>query len=96
MLLHLCAAAGAPLQVLAAKVKLMSLQEALLGLEVDTAEVVAGLVTEFDRSYSEMAEQNKANYNTYFSRVRARVAACGRAVCAWQLLQPQLCGHCGI
>lgn len=75
-----------PLQVLAAKVKLMILQEALLGLEVDTAEVVAGLVTKFDRSYSEMAEQDRANYTAYFTRVRAREAACGCDVCAWQLL----------
>lgn len=57
-------------QVLSAKVKLMSLQESLLELEMDTVEVVATLVTEFDRAYSEMAEANKLQYNAYFSKVR--------------------------
>jgi hypothetical protein len=57
------------LQVLSAKVKLMALQEALLQLEMDCVEVVAGLVTEFDRSYSEMAEANKLQYNSYFTQV---------------------------
>jgi hypothetical protein len=56
-------------QVLSAKVKLMSLQESLLELEMDTVEVVATLVTEFDRAYSEMAEANKLQYNAYFSKV---------------------------
>jgi hypothetical protein len=55
--------------VLGAKVKLMALQEALLGLEVDAVEVVAGLITEFDRCYSEMAEANKLQYNAYFTQV---------------------------
>jgi hypothetical protein len=58
-------------QVLGAKVKLMALQEALLGLEVDAVEVVAGLVTEFDGCYSEMAEANKLQYNAYFTQVRS-------------------------
>lgn len=57
------------LQVLSAKVKLMSLQESLLELEMDTVEVVSSLVTEFDRSYSEMAEANKLQYNAYFTQV---------------------------
>jgi hypothetical protein len=56
-------------QVLSAKVKLMSLQESLLELEMDTVEVLATLVTEFDRAYSEMAEANKLQYNAYFSKV---------------------------
>lgn len=47
----------------------MALQEALLELEMDTAEVTAGLVTEFDRCYSEMAEANKLQYNAYFTQV---------------------------
>jgi hypothetical protein len=59
-------------QVLGAKVKLIALQEALLGLEVDAVEVVAGLVTEFDRCYSEMAEANKLQYNAYFTQVRGQ------------------------
>jgi hypothetical protein len=63
-------------QVLGAKVKLMSLQESLLELETDTVEVVAGLVTEFDRSYSEMAEANKLQYNAYFTQVRFLCAGC--------------------
>lgn len=57
------------LQVLGIKVKLMALQEALLELEMDAVEVVAELVTEFDRSYSEMAEANKLQYNAYFTQV---------------------------
>lgn len=60
--------------------KLMALQEALLGLEVDAVEVVAGLVTEFDRCYSEMAEANKLQYNAYFTQVReGGGAVCGLA-----------------
>jgi hypothetical protein len=55
--------------VLAAKVELMVLQEALLELELDTAAVVAGLATEFDRAYSELAEANKLQYNAYFTQV---------------------------
>jgi hypothetical protein len=58
------------LQVLSAKVKLMALQESLLTLEMDTVEVVATLITEFDRAYSEMAEANKLQYNAYFTQVR--------------------------
>jgi hypothetical protein len=61
--------------VLGAKVKLMALQEALLGLEVDAVEVVAGLVTEFDRCYSEMAEANKLQYNAYFTQVTSSSCA---------------------
>eukprot|EP00879_Flechtneria_rotunda_P020620 GHRR01021699.1.p1 GENE.GHRR01021699.1~~GHRR01021699.1.p1 ORF type:complete len:536 (+),score=232.58 GHRR01021699.1:130-1737(+) len=57
-------------QVLGIKVKLMALQGALLGLEMDAVEVVTDLVTEFDRSYSEMAEANKLQYNAYFTQVR--------------------------
>lgn len=56
-------------QVLGAKVKLMALQESLLDLEMDAVEVVAELVTEFDRSYCEMAEANKLQYNSYFTQV---------------------------
>jgi hypothetical protein len=63
--------------VLGAKVKLMALQEALLGLEVDAVEVVAGLVTEFDRCYSEMAEANKLQYNAYFTQVGCPCCALG-------------------
>lgn len=59
-----------PVQVLSAKVKVMSLQESLLALEMDTVEVVSSLVTEFDRSYSEMAEANKLQYNAYFTQVK--------------------------
>jgi hypothetical protein len=55
--------------VLSAKVKLMRLQESLLTLEMDTMEVVATLITEFDRAYSEMAEANKLQYNAYFTQV---------------------------
>lgn len=46
----------------------MALQEAMLELEMDAVEVVADLVTEFDRSYSEMAEANKLQYNAYFTQ----------------------------
>lgn len=56
--------------MLSAKVKLMRLQESLLTLEMDTVEVVATLITEFDRAYSEMAEANKLQYNAYFTQVR--------------------------
>jgi len=58
-------------QVLGVKVRLMALQESLLALEADAVEVVADLVTEFDRSYSEMAEANKLQYNAYFTLVGA-------------------------
>lgn len=74
---HMCSI----VQVLGAKVKLMSLQESLLELETDTVEVVAGLVTEFDRSYSEMAEANKLQYNAYFTQV-----CCAAAVKYWTVL----------
>eukprot|EP00775_Hariotina_reticulata_P009125 gene9125-9294_t len=57
-------------QVLGVKVRLMALQESLLALEADVVEVAADLVTEFDRSYSEMAEANKLQYNAYFTLVR--------------------------
>lgn len=60
----------------------MSLQECLLALEMDTVEVVAGLVTEFDRSYSEMAEANKLQYNAYFTQVGGSEFA------------PSCCGSC--
>jgi len=59
------------LQVLGVKIRLMALQEALLALEADAVEMVADLVTEFDRSYSEMAEANKLQYNAYFTLVSA-------------------------
>lgn len=49
--------------------KLVGLQHALLELETDTIEVVAELCQEFDRSYSEMAEANKLQYNSYFTQV---------------------------
>eukprot|EP00877_Chromochloris_zofingiensis_P000606 jgi/Chrzof1/10546/Cz05g02220.t1 len=57
-------------QVNNVKMKLVGLQHALLELETDTIEVVAELCQEFDRSYSEMAEANKLQYNSYFTQVR--------------------------
>ena len=59
------------LQVLSVKVKLMALQESIMELEMDSQEVVAELVQDCDRSYTELAEGDKLQYNAYFTQVRA-------------------------
>ncbi|EFJ51609.1 hypothetical protein VOLCADRAFT_73327 [Volvox carteri f. nagariensis] len=57
-------------QILSLKVKLMSLKDQLMAIEMETVEILDGLVQEFDRAYSELAETNKGQYNTYFTQVR--------------------------
>ncbi|GLC37160.1 Dynein regulatory complex subunit 3 [Pleodorina starrii] len=57
-------------QVLSLKVKLMALKDQLMAIEMETVEILDGLVQEFDRAYSELAETNKGQYNTHFTQVR--------------------------
>ena len=62
------------------QVKLMALKDQLMAIEMEAVEVLDGLVQEFDRAYSELAEINKGQYNGYFTQVRGEGerAASGR------------------
>lgn len=81
------------------QVKLMSLKDQLMAVEMEAVEVLDGLVQEFDRAYSELAEANKGQYNGYFTQVGAIRHPCPccmpHAVLAGkraQLTSPTLCG----
>ncbi|KAI8467123.1 MAG: hypothetical protein J3K34DRAFT_524029 [Monoraphidium minutum] len=63
-------AADAEERVLGAKVRLMALQESLMELELDAVDAAAQLCQEFDRAFSEMAEANKLQYNSFFTQIR--------------------------
>ncbi|KIY99489.1 hypothetical protein MNEG_8472 [Monoraphidium neglectum] len=63
-------ASDAEERVLGAKVRLMSLQEALLELELDAVDAAGQLCQEFDRTFSEIAEANKLQYNSFFTQIR--------------------------
>jgi hypothetical protein len=39
-------------------------------IELEAVEVLDGLVTEFDRAYTELADFNKGQYNGYFTQAR--------------------------
>lgn len=52
------------------KIRLVQLKDELLEIEMDTVESLQELVAEFDRNYTEIAEANKAIYNTYFASIR--------------------------
>ena len=60
-------------QVLSAKVKLMSLQEALLQLALDAEDAAALLAQEHGRALGEMAEANKLQFNAFFAQVTRSV-----------------------
>jgi hypothetical protein len=49
-------------------VKLMALKDQLLEIELEVVELLQGLLQEFDRNYSEISENNKTHYNTYFTQ----------------------------
>ncbi|PNH02422.1 Leucine-rich repeat-containing protein 48 [Tetrabaena socialis] len=57
-------------QISGLKVALVALKDELMAIEMEAVEVLDGLVQEFDRAYSELAEVNKAQYNGYFTQVR--------------------------
>jgi len=52
------------------KVRLVQLKDELMDIELEAVEILAELVQEFDRNYSEIAESNKAQYSTFFTQVR--------------------------
>ncbi|MEW5317897.1 MAG: hypothetical protein WDW38_009159 [Sanguina aurantia] len=56
--------------VLGPKVRLMSLKDELLDIEMEAVEQLAALLQEFDRNYSEIADANKGQYNAHFTQVR--------------------------
>lgn len=56
--------------IMGPKVKIMALKDQLMELELQVVEVLGGLLQEFDRAYSELAETNKGHYNSYFTQVR--------------------------
>ncbi|MEW5300612.1 MAG: hypothetical protein WDW36_003530 [Sanguina aurantia] len=56
--------------VLGPKVRLMSLKDELLDIEMEAVEQLAALLQEFDRNYSEIADTNKGQYNAHFTQVR--------------------------
>lgn len=53
---------------LCTQVRLTTLKDELSELEEECVEVLAELLKEFDRNYSEMAEVNKGNYNQHFTQ----------------------------
>lgn len=52
------------------KVRLITLKDELLDIEIETVDVLGDLVQEFDRNFSEVAEANKAHYSAFFTQVR--------------------------
>ena len=50
--------------------RLITLKDEMLDIEMETVEVLEGLLQEFDRNYSEISDTNKGHYNAYFSQVR--------------------------
>lgn len=53
----------------------MALKDALMEVEVEVVELLAGLLGEFDRNYSEMADANKTHYNGFFTQVSIGMSA---------------------
>lgn len=58
--------------------RLITLKDELLDIEMESVESLSELVQEFDRNYSEIAEANKAHYNAFFTQVRFLLAVCHR------------------
>lgn len=51
--------------------RLIQLKDELMEIEMETVEILADLLKEFDRNYSEVSELNKGHYNAYFTQVSA-------------------------
>lgn len=60
------------------QVRLITLKDELLDIEMESVESLSELVQEFDRNYSEIAEANKAHYNAFFTQVRLLLVVCYR------------------
>lgn len=60
------------------QVRLITLKDELLDIEMESVESLSELVQEFDRNYSEIAEANKAHYNAFFTQVRPLLIVCQR------------------
>lgn len=60
------------------QVRLITLKDELLDIEMESVESLSELVQEFDRNYSEIAEANKAHYNAFFTQVRLLLVVCHR------------------